>query len=174
MGVGADIWSDETTPPRFRTPTPSQKITPQARPATHTLGKKRMVIGTPAPDKQWRPRAGDRTWSSVTEVVAVVAAMEARLNAKFAALAMAGEAAEKAIGEKVAAADNAPMAALTPALARLRRQKGKRKETVAAEKREAEKVAADMAAMKKRWREGDFGSEEWEVYIYTGAQRLHM
>jgi len=30
---------------------------------------------------------------------------------------MAGEAAEKAIGEKVAAADNAPMAALTPALA---------------------------------------------------------
>jgi len=44
---------------------------------------------------------------------------------------------------------------------------------VAAEKREAEKVAADLSAMKKRWGEGDIGCKEWQVYVYTGVQRLH-
>jgi len=98
--------------------------------------------------------------SIVTEVLTAVAAKEARLNAEFAALEMAGEAAEKAIGEKVAAPVNASMAALMPALAWLRKEKGMWKEGVA-EKREVENMAADMAAM-KRWGEGDLDSQEWE------------
>jgi hypothetical protein len=63
-GVVGDEWLDETaesrdeggvspTPPRFGSPTPSQKRTPVPRPVTPTRGKKRMAVGTPAPVRTW-------------------------------------------------------------------------------------------------------------------------
>jgi hypothetical protein len=86
------------TPPRFGSPTPSQRRIPVPRPVTPTQGKKRMACGTPAPVRVGAPR-GD--WTTATQVMAAMAAMEARLETKFASLIIAGEAMEKRLSREV-------------------------------------------------------------------------
>jgi hypothetical protein len=104
VGEAEDEWLEEganenmdedsvsPTPLRVGSPTPNQRKTPTSRPTTPTRGKKRMACGTPAPVRMGAPR-GD--WSTTTQVLAAIAAMEARLNAKFATVIIEGEAREK-------------------------------------------------------------------------------
>jgi hypothetical protein len=68
-----------------------------SRPVTPTRGSKRMTCDTPAPVRNDAAR-GNRYWTAPTQVMTAIAALEARLNAKFAALAMTGEATERRIG----------------------------------------------------------------------------
>jgi hypothetical protein len=112
-GVMGDEWLEEganermdegsvsPTPPRFGSPTPSQNRAPVPRPVTPTRGRKRMACGTPAPVRVGAPRGGGE-WAVGARLQASIAAMEARLNGKLAALTIAGEAREIRLSEKLA------------------------------------------------------------------------
>jgi hypothetical protein len=101
-GVNENMDEDSAspTPLRIGSPTPNQRRTTTStpRPTTPTRGKKRVVCGMPALVRVGVPR-GD--CSTMTQVLAAIATMEARLNAKIATVIIVGEAREKRLEEEM-------------------------------------------------------------------------
>jgi hypothetical protein len=98
-----DEGGQSPTPPRFGTPTPSQKRPPVPRPVTPSKGRKRMAVGTPAQVRRvGPPRNSNLGWSAVAQLQETIASLEGRLNGKMATLAIGWEAAEARLSEKLA------------------------------------------------------------------------